>query len=365
MDAVRGGALHDSQGSERHAAPGLPPERSKRVTSRTITIGGAGILGLWQALVLAEAGHRVRLLDRAPTPLAGSASRFGGAMLAPDCEAEAAPAIVRDLGRLSLARWRGVHPAVVRRGSLVVAAPRDRSELARFARLTEKHRSLDAEAIAALEPALGARFPAGLHFAEEAHMAATDALASLLARVRAAGAEVAFSTAMPERPGAGEILVDCRGLAAREELPSLRGVRGERLLVRAPDAGLTRPVRLLHPRHPIYVVPWPDDRYVIGATVIESEEGGAASLRSALELMGTAYALHPAFGEAEILDIGAGVRPAFPDNVPRIVVRDGGSRILVNGAYRHGFLLAPILADAVAGIVADAARSMSHPLVAA
>ena len=51
------------------------------------------------------------------------------------------------------------------------------------------------------------------------------------------------------------------------------------------------------------------------------------------------------------------MRPAFPDNVPRAVVRDGGRRIYVNGAYRHGFLLAPILARAVADYLADGSRS--------
>lgn len=333
------------------------------MTSRSIVVGGAGILGLWQALALAEAGHRVRLVDTSASPFAASASRLGGAMLAPDCEAEAAPPVVRDLGRLSLARWRTVHPAIVTRGSLVVAAPRDRAELTRFARLTERHRTLDATAVAALEPALGARFPAGLHFADEAHMSAPDALASLLDRVRAAGVEIAFSTPMPSSLPGDAILVDCRGLAARDALPALRGVRGERVLVRSPEAALTRPVRLLHPRHPLYVVPWRDGHYMIGATVIESEEAGPASVRSALELLGAAYALHPAFGEAEIVDLAAGVRPAFPDNVPRIVVRDGGRRILVNGAYRHGFLLAPILADAVAALVAGARDAASHPLV--
>jgi glycine oxidase len=40
------------------------------------------------------------------------------------------------------------------------------------------------------------------------------------------------------------------------------------------------------------------------------------------------------------------VRPAFADNVPRIVVR--GSTLYVNGLFRHGFLLAPALASRVA-----------------
>ncbi len=339
------------------------------VTKKPIIIGGAGILGLWQALTLAEAGHDVRLVDASPEPFTGSASRYGGAMIAPDCEAEAAPAIVRDLGRNSLARWMDVYPGLTVRGTLVVAAARDRPDLARFARMTEAHRQVDATEIAALEPELGVRFPSGLYFAGEAHMSATEALTELLAKVRGLGVDIRFGEPLPATAPRQATVIDCTGLNARDSLPELRGVRGERLIVHAPDVTLTRPVRLLHPRHPLYVVPWRDGQYMIGATVIESEDTGPATLRSALELMGAAYALHPAFGEAEIVELGAGVRPAFPDNVPRIVVRDdgpgGGRRIFVNGAYRHGFLLAPVLADAVAAIIGGSAEAaMRHPLVA-
>ncbi len=91
---------------------------------------------------------------------------------------------------------------------------------------------------------------------------------------------------------------------------------------------------------------------MIGATVIETEDDGPVTVRSALELLGAAYAVHPAFGEAQIIDLGAGVRPAFPDNMPRAIVRDGRRRIFVNGAYRHGFLLAPVMAGAVVDYLA-------------
>lgn len=58
---------------------------------------------------------------------------------------------------------------------------------------------------------------------------------------------------------------------------------------------------------------------MIGATTLESEDTGV-SVRSALELLTAAYAVHPAFGEARIVEIGAGLRPAFPDNLSRIIV---------------------------------------------
>src|SRR3546814_12131354 len=68
-----------------------------------------------------------------------------------------------------------------------------------------------------------------------------------------------------------------------------------------------------------------------------------------MELLNAAYALHPAFGEAEIVETGVGIRPAYPDNLPR-VSRDGGM-ISVNGLHRHGFLLAPSMAQRAAELV--------------
>lgn len=324
----------------------------------TITVVGAGILGLWQALTLVRAGHHVRLIEKSAVPFAESASRYAGAMLAPGCESETAPEI-RDLGRRGLALWRAAYPRLVNAGSLVVAAPREAAEAARFARATGPPQTLDADGLARLEPDLGGRFPQAFYFPDEAHMTTPDALAFLLDAVRLSGAVVELGAAWAS-PSATDVVLDCRGMAAAGELPALRGVRGERLVVRTGEIHLSRPVRLLHPRHPLYVVPWGDGRYLVGATVIESEDTGAITVRSALELLGAAYALHPGFGEAEIVEQGAGIRPAFPDNLPHAEIRDHGRHILVNGAYRHGFLLAPVLAEAVADYLAN---QTPHPLL--
>ena len=123
-------------------------------------------------------------------------------------------------------------------------------------------------------------------------------------------------------------------------MKTLRGVRGERLVIETQEIGFSRPIRLLHPRFASYIVPWGDGRFLVGATVIESDDDRDMTVRSALELLGLAYALHPAFGEAQILEMTAGVRPAFADNVPRVVagLGQGGKIIRVNGAFRHGFL---------------------------
>jgi glycine oxidase len=58
-----------------------------------------------------------------------------------------------------------------------------------------------------------------------------------------------------------------------------------------------------------------------------------------MELLSAAYTVHSGFGEAEILDMRAGLRPSLPDNRP--LVEKQGKRIVINGLYRHGYLLAP------------------------
>jgi glycine oxidase len=312
-----------------------------------VTVVGAGITGLWQALTLARRGHRVRLVEASAVPFAEAASSYAGAMLGPFCETEVYAPVVTALGLESMQLWRETFPDTVLNGTLVVAAARDAREVEHFARLTEGYARVDGAAIARLEPELAGRFSSGLLYAQEGHLEPGAAMQFLLQECRRAEVEVASGTIWPEADGESTgTVVDCRGLGARQDLPDLRGVRGERIVVRTHDLSLRRPVRLLHPRHPVYVVPWAGGRFMIGATLVESDDAGPITVRAALELLGAAYALHPAFAEAEILEAGAGVRPAFPDNVPRVVVR--GRTLHVNGLYRHGFLMAPALAARVA-----------------
>lgn len=328
-----------------------------------ITIAGAGIFGLWQAIILARSGHNVRVLERQPVPFADAASQYAGAMIAPYCEAESAEPIVRELGLEAARHWKEIYPGLIQNGSLVVAGPRDQGELRRFARLTVGHSNVGAAAIAELEPDLAGRFSGGLFYADEAHMPTCDALHDLLVMARSAGAQFEFGSEWDgAADGVSDYIIDCRGIAARTDLTSLRGVRGERLLVETKEITFSRPIRLLHPRYSSYIVPWGDGRFLVGATVIESDDDRAMTVRSALELLGLAYALHPAFGEAQILEMSAGVRPSFADNIPRVVQDGADGRILrVNGAFRHGFLLAPVMADLVAKHLGS--DNFSHPLL--
>jgi len=334
--------MYQGSKSQRGLLPVAPQGESP------VSVIGAGVAGAWQALLFAQAGHQVTLHERSDAAMTQSTSHWAGGMLAPYCEAEGSEPVIVRLGIRSLELWRQHFPQTPFNGSLVVAHPRDRADFERFARMTSGHRRLDADAVRELEPALEDRFRDGLFYADEGHVEPRRVLPQLHARFTEAGGTINFNSKVNSDDIDG-IAIDCRGLAARETQPDLRGVKGEMIIVETGEIELSRPVRLIHPRWPLYIIPRADHQFMIGATSIEAEDRGV-SVRSALELLSAAYAVHPAFAEARIVEFGAGLRPAFPDNLPRIAI--DGERIAVNGLYRHGFLLAPALAELTLGYIA-------------
>ncbi|WP_316160327.1 FAD-dependent oxidoreductase [Bradyrhizobium sp. SZCCHNRI20481] len=308
-----------------------------------VSIIGAGIAGAWQALLFARAGHHVTLHERSDADLMLSTSHWAGGMLAPYCESEVAEPIISRLGLASLDIWRRELPDTPFNGSLVIAHARDRADYDRFARRTSGYQRLDAQQLAALEPSLEGRFREGLFYPTEGHVEPRRVLPKLHQRIVEAGGRVLFNSDVTADDLDG-LVIDCRGLEARDAEPELRGVKGEMILIETAEVQLARPVRLMHPRFPLYLIPREDNLFMLGATSLEAEDTGV-SLRSALELLGAAYSVHPAFGEARILEFGSGLRPAYPDNLPRITIK-GEREIRVNGLYRHGFLIAPALAQA-------------------
>ena len=315
-----------------------------------VTVIGAGVAGLAVTRALLDRGAHVRLVDRNGPPGAHGCSWWAGGMLAPFCEGESAEEPVVRLGQRA-ADWWDKHTALVQRhGSLVVSAARDHGDLKRFARRTDHFREITGPEVTALEPDLGTRFSRGLFFDTEAHLSPRAALAALFESVTRDGAH--FEVAEVDPNASNGLVVDCRGYAARDAVSDLRGVKCEMLVLHCPDVDLTRPVRLLHPRIPLYVVPRGDGIFMLGATMIESSASDHVTARSLLELLSAAYALNPAFGEAEVVEVGVDLRPAYPDNLPRIR-RDGpnGQLIRANGLFRHGYLLAPALGEMVADVI--------------
>jgi len=321
---------------------------------RIIGAGAAGLTAAFELIRQAKAAGRdlsLQIVEKAAQAGRGC-SFYAGGMIAPWCEAESTEPLVASLGAEALDFWTREVPVAVRHGSLVLATPRDRAELRQFSKRTSHFDWVDAAGLAALEPDLDGRFSEALYFAEEAHLAPRDAMAELV-RLLQAEPQVSFLYGVDAAtlPDDCDWILDCRGYAAKPDLTGLRGVKGEMMVLRSADIKLTRPLRLLHPRHPVYIVPRPDGTFMVGATMIENEERARVTARSLVELVNSAFAIHPAFAEAEVVETGSDLRPSFCDHLPRIV-RDG-RRLSLNGLYRHGFLLSPALARRAAQVVLD------------
>ena len=342
-----------------------------------VGIAGAGLAGRLLAWRLLRRGACVSLFDAGARGDRGSAGPTAAAMLSPTAELAAADARIHELGLRSLGLWQqwlgqlhactGREVYFRREGTLVVAHAPDRGSLAHYESLLRAHlpageaaesmQRIDASRIGALEPLLDGRFADGLFLPREGQLANDqlyDALADALdAGLAACGGawhencpiDAVRADALLARDGTRhdfDLAVDCRGIGARAELPGLHGVRGEVLTVSAPGVQLRRPVRLVHPRYALYVAPRPGGRFIVGATELDSEDSGPVTLRSTLELGSALYSLHPEFGEARVLRLAAALRPALPDREP-VAARDAAGVWRINGLFRHGYLIAPVV----------------------
>ncbi|MGD9774019.1 FAD-dependent oxidoreductase [Diaphorobacter sp.] len=333
-----------------------------------ITILGAGLMGRLLAVELARLGHKVEVFEAGSPDAESAAARVAAAMLAPLAEsAVTEPGVVR-MGMHSLTRWPQLIAQLAapvylqHNGTLILWHRQDAPEAARLRLKLEQTQeripdlphmqALDSAGVATLEPAVAQRFHQGLYLPGEGQLDNRQLLAVLASSMQQLGVVTHWNSARapadfaPGSPSQPDWVLDCRGLGARGQWPQLRGLRGEVVRLHAPDVTLQRPTRLVHPRYPIYIAPKENHVFVIGATEIESDDMSPASVRSTLELLSAAYAVHPGFGEARILEIAVQCRPTLPDNLP--AVRLVHERVLeVNGLYRHGFMIAPAMLDVV------------------
>ena len=342
-----------------------------------VGIAGAGLLGRLLALQLAQSGHAVEVFDPAPEALNRGAAPYAAGwtaagMLSPVAELECADERVFAQGLRSLELW----PQIVatlhevsqlpvelhQHGSLLLAHRGDEGAarrvlelLARKAPPTHAPTALSVSELRALEPSVQGVTQAWL-LQGEGHIHTVQAMAALAAAGTALGVQWQWGQTVTQVAPASlqtegsahqitrrfDWVFDVRGTGARPDLP-MRGVRGEIFWLHAPGLSLQRPVRLLHPRHRVYLVPRADDIVVVGASEIESEDRSPVSLRTTVELLAAAHSVIPELAEARIVHTETNLRPALPDNLPRLVQCDGLTRI--NGLFRHGWLIAPALVE--------------------
>jgi glycine oxidase len=304
----------------------------------------------------------VTVFDPAPGVEArGAAGWTAAGMLSPLAELECADTRLATLGLRSLDLWAQIvaqlpQPVDFRRdGSLLLAhagdlgsAQRLLAQIGARAPAGMAPEPLSAAQLRELEPAVHGVAHAWL-LGGEGQIHTVQAMQATASGATAAGARWRWSHSVHElAPGRvdGECfdhVFDVRGLGARPDLAALRGVRGEIVWLHAPGVALQRPLRLLHPRSRVYLVPRPGDIVVVGASEIESEDRSPISLRTLLSLLSAAHSVIPELAEARLVHSETNLRPATPDNLPLLHAEPGLTRI--NGLFRHGWMIAPALVE--------------------
>ncbi|MGH1472378.1 MAG: FAD-dependent oxidoreductase [Cellvibrionaceae bacterium] len=351
-----------------------------QANSLSIAIAGAGLLGRLLAWRLSQLGYHVEIFEAGSFSKPASAAHTAAAMISPLSEVVISDRSIYDLGLQSLEIWpqyvddlnnslqnQPTKKAIQysSNGSIIVAHPQDHSELRQFKndlqiKLGNEDNSvwLDNIALTKKEPNLD-HFQEGLFLPNEAYLDNRQLLKNLHQVILNSGVvchehspiglekkNLSFSTM--QTLNKFDWVFDCRGLGRKECEPNLRGVRGEIMWVETKEVQFSHPIRLCHPRYKLYVVPKPNHQFIIGATEIESEDTSPISIQSTLELSSALYTINPAFAEARVIETDVNLRPAYLDNLPKIIYTSNEqceNIISINGLYRHGYLLAPALIE--------------------
>jgi glycine oxidase len=338
-------------------------------------IVGAGLMGRLLAVALAKRGAKVELFEKGGPDGNLAAARIAAAMLAPLAESAITENSVVQMGIYSLPRWKQLINELAKpvffqqEGTLILWHRQDGSDAERFALHLERNcerntdltkpKHLDSQSLADIEPSVADRFSQGLYLPNEGQLDNRQLLEALLAELMLMKVPCHWHQAIePEALRQNQNydwVIDCRGLGAKDSWKNtsdssknLRGIRGEVIRLHAPEVKLRRPIRLIHPRYPIYIAPKEDDIYVVGATEIESEDLSPMSVRSAMELLSATYTVHSGFAEARILEMATQCRPTLKDNLPEIChdqQSNTASLMKINGLYRHGFMISPAILD--------------------
>ncbi|MBS1880437.1 MAG: glycine oxidase ThiO [Actinobacteria bacterium] len=363
---------------------------------------GGGVIGLACAWRAAQGGAEVVVVERAERPHAGATGVAAG-MLAPVGELSFGEPELLRLSLESAALWPDFAAALedasgrpstyVRCGALHVAL--DRDEAAQLRRRHELQRSLGLEAewlapraCRELEPGLSPSFNGGVHAPSEAAVDPRALTLALLVALERSGVEVRSGREVVDGLWDGERLAGVRTAGGEEGEAELRGdavvlcngawsgttgwlpeaarppvrpVKGEVLELRVrpghepPAAGIVCSER-------VYLVPRPDQRLIVGATVEERGFDTTVTAGGALELLREAYRILPEVAEMELAGAIAGLRPGTPDNLPRIGPGAVEGLVLATGHFRNGILLAPLTAELVAAQLAGVPANRSSHL---
>ncbi|PHR83299.1 MAG: FAD-dependent oxidoreductase [Colwellia sp.] len=380
-----------------------------------IAIVGAGLMGRLVALSLLRdknlqqkqsASVTITLFDKDSKHAHNSAAYAAAGLLTPLGESLHCQPNIVSMGFESLRLWPILldsldeHTIFQQTGAIMVSHEQDKGDYQRFVRHLQNNypehtlHKLNRIELLTLEPEIGRSFNQGLYLPEEGQIGNRRLLIALRKQLEKESlsmngvnslnwlsecdvfaiehtelsSKISYQQCGVNDSQSFDLVIDCRGTGATTKnsqqtcapLSDLRSVRGELFQLFAPDVHISRPVRLMHPRYQLYIAPKGKGYYVVGATEIESDDDSSMTVRSAMELLSAAYSVHPGFAEANIRQHISQCRPAFSDNQPKITVQD--SLIQVNGLFRHGFLIAPVVLKQVLALVNNLINKSSDKL---
>lgn len=360
------------------SVPGLLVFLRKIKIKMKAAIIGAGVVGRLLAfkLKIKNSDLEVSLFDKSDD--LSSCSYMSAGMLSPFSELNFAEKIIADLGIESIELWKENIKLIEKssnkkiffqqNGTLVIAHRQDFNELKIFKRNIDKkinnddkniqqYKLLNQSEIKVLEPDLEDKFSQGIFFEKDGQIDPRSFLSSTLEALKSLGIKIFFNCEVEIfqnriNEEKFDLIFDCRGLGATKDLSfrfdkGLRGVRGEIIVLQVSEnntINLNSSIRLIHPRFPLYISPRENGKFVVGATMIESEDMSPVTVRSNLEILTAVFSINSQFGEARILESNVQLRPTFKDNLPKIIYDDYGY-FSVNGLYRHGFLISPKMVE--------------------
>jgi glycine oxidase len=324
---------------------------------------GGGIIGLSLASALRRRGAGVLVVERGEP--CREASHAAGGMLV-DCPVETLPAL-QPLATASARMYpEFAHELEVESGMKVDL--RDQGTIlfpsAEHVRHLESA-PLTAEALAELEPALGATDRTAFFLKERSvDPRALSSAAWKAAKNRgvdfSSGDEVTSVTVTEGRATGvattkttfhAAKVVNCAGAwsgqIAPRALPT-RPVKGQMLCLAMPSRTLVKHV-IRSPE--AYLIPRSDGRLLVGATVEEAGFDKRTDIATIQRLHRAALALIPELRDARILEDWAGLRPGTPDALPILGETATPGYYVATGHFRDGILLTPITAEVMAAVI--------------
>jgi len=332
-----------------------------------IAIVGAGLMGRLLAFEFLQRDEKIEidLFDRDLPEQSRSCAMSAAGLISPFAELEKSDLLLAEAGLESLMRWPEILSCLKEKvyfqkaGSLVTAHASDTPDLQRYLQKIPRQSAVlpfQSCDLTALEPELSP-FMQGYYFSEEGQIDAQALIRALSLNLQAS-VRWHYACEITEFKPGYDWTFDCRGMGGGSSFPELRPVRGELICLHAPEVQISRPIRLVHPRYHIYIVPRPGNRYLVGASEVEALDYSEISVRAMMELLSSAYSLHKGFIEARVLYTTTNCRPTLPHHSPRIQYKPGF--MAVNGLYRHGLMLAPVLVNEIVSYVTGSERSEKY-----